>query len=325
MSQLYPLKFTPILKDKIWGGSKIATMQLSDEASEKTGEAWILSGMEDDETLVANGFLAENTINELLEIYMEELVGEKNYETFGNEFPLLYKVIDANDDLSIQVHPDDELSRERYGHNGKSEMWYIINAEKDAEIILGFNQEMNQPKFLKHIENTTVLDILAKQHVQAGDAYYIPSGCIHTIRKGVLLAEIQQTSDITYRVWDWNRTDENGDSRELHVEEALEAINYNARNDGATRSQGIINGTSSLIKTPYFHTNEIILTQGVEKNYTDLDSFVTLLCVKGQGTVVANDVSVEIKTGELVLIPASVNNVRIFPTNSIRILETYIL
>jgi len=325
MSALYPLKFTPILKDKIWGGSKIAKMQISDNATENTGEAWILSGVENDETPVSNGFLAENTINELVEIYMEDLVGEKIFETFGSEFPLLYKVIDANDDLSIQVHPNDELALKRHDCNGKSEMWYIMDAEKDAEIILGFNQDINQPKFLKNLENNTLLDILAQQKVQSGDAYYIPSGCIHAIRKGVLLAEIQQTSDITYRIWDWNRKDENGNSRELHVEEALEAINYNARNDGATRSQGIINGTSSLIKTPYFHTNEIILTQGVEKNYADLDSFVTLFCVKGQGTIVANDVSVEIKTGELVLIPANIDIARIFPTNSMRILETYIL
>ncbi|MCL2414840.1 MAG: class I mannose-6-phosphate isomerase [Bacteroidales bacterium] len=325
MSALYPLKFTPILKDKIWGGSKIAKMQISDDATENTGEAWILSGVENDETPVANGFLAENTVNELIEVYMEELVGEKNFEAFGNEFPLLYKVIDADDDLSIQVHPNDKLALKRHDCNGKSEMWYVMDAEKDAEIILGFNQDMNQPKFLKNLENNTILDILAQQKVQSGDAYYIPSGCIHAIRKGVLLAEIQQTSDITYRVWDWNRVDENGNSRELHVEEAFEAIDYNARNGGATRSQGIINGTSSLIKTPYFHTNEIILTQGVEKNYTDLDSFVTLFCVKGQGTIVANDVSVEIKTGELVLIPANIDIVRIFPTNSMRILETYIL
>jgi mannose-6-phosphate isomerase len=325
MSTLYPLKFKPLLKDKIWGGQKIAQLQISDDATEKTGEAWVLSGVEDDETVVENGFLAENSINELLEIYMAELLGEKNFETFGNEFPLLYKVIDANDDLSIQVHPNDELALKNHDCMGKSEMWYIMDAEKDAEIILGFNQEMNQQKFLKNLENSTVLDVLARQNVRQGDTYYIPSGCIHAIRKGVLLAEIQQTSDITYRVWDWNRIDENGNSRELHVNEALEALDYNARNDGATRSQGIINGTSSLIKTPHFQTNEIILTQGVEKNYTELDSFVTLFCVKGQGTVVANDVSVEIKTGEVILIPASVDTVRIFPTNSMRLLETYII
>ena len=153
MSQLYPLKFTPILKEKIWGGKKIAQMQISNEATEKTGEAWILSGIENEETPVCNGFLAENTINELIEIYMAELVGEKNFETFGNEFPLLYKVIDANDDLSIQVHPNDELALERHNGNGKSEMWYIIDAEKDAEIILGFNQDMNPTKFLKYSEN----------------------------------------------------------------------------------------------------------------------------------------------------------------------------
>jgi mannose-6-phosphate isomerase len=184
---------------------------------------------------------------------------------------------------------------------------------------------MNQQKFLKALKNNDFLDILAEQNVRIGDAYYIPSGCIHSIRKGVLLAEIQQTSDITYRVWDWNRTDENGVSRELHVEEALAALDYNARNDGATRSQGVINGTSSLVKTPHFHTNEIALTQGVEKNYTDLDSFVTLLCIKGQGTVVANNMEVEIKTGELIFIPANIKTVQILPTNSIRILETYIL
>ncbi|MDR1950950.1 MAG: class I mannose-6-phosphate isomerase [Bacteroidales bacterium] len=325
MSALYPLKFKPVLKNKIWGGKKIAQLQISDDATEKTGEAWILSGVENEETVVTNGFLAENTINELIEIYMAELVGEKNFETFGCEFPLLYKVIDANDDLSVQVHPNDELALERHDCSGKSEMWYIMDAEKNAEIILGFNQDMNQQKFKKNLENNTILDVLAQQKVHIGDAYYIPSGCIHAIRKGVLLAEIQQTSDITYRVWDWNRTDENGNNRELHVNEALEAINYNARNDGATRSQGIINGTSSLIKTPYFHTNEIMLTQGVEKNYTDLDAFVTLFCVKGQGTVVANNVTVEIKTGELVLIPASVDVVQIFPVNSLRLLETYIL
>ena len=325
MSTLYPLKFSPILKDKIWGGSKIARLQISDDATEKTGEAWVLSGVENNETTVVNGFLSENTVNELIEIYMAELVGEKNFETFGYEFPLLYKVIDANDDLSVQVHPNNELALERHNCNGKSEMWYIIDAEKSAEIIVGFNQEMSQPKFLKSLENQEISNVLSRQNVRSGDAYYIPSGCIHALCKGVLIAEIQQTSDITYRIWDWNRVDENGNPRELHVEEALEAIDYNARNDGATRSQGIINGTSSLIKTPYFHTNEIALTQGVEKNYADLDSFVTLFCVKGQGTIIANDASVEIKTGEVILIPASIETVRIFPTNSIRILETYIL
>jgi len=325
MSQLYPLKFIPILKDKIWGGEKIAQLQISDTATEKTGEAWILSGVENNETIVANGFLAENSINELIEIYMAELIGEKNFETFGTEFPLLYKVIDANDDLSIQVHPNDEIALERHDCSGKSEMWYIMNAEKNAKIIMGFNQDMNQPKFLKALENKAVLDILAEQNVRIGDAYYIPSGCIHSIRKGVLLAEIQQTSDITYRVWDWNRTDEQGNQRKLHVEEALETLDYNARNDGATRSQGIINGTSSLIKTPHFHTNEIALTQGVEKDYSDLDSFVTLLCVKGQGSVVANEISVEIKTGEIILIPATIEKIQIFPVNSMRLLETYII
>ncbi|MDR2907174.1 MAG: class I mannose-6-phosphate isomerase [Bacteroidales bacterium] len=325
MLQLYPLKFVPILKDKLWGGSKMAQLHIADDATDETGEAWILSGVDGDETVVANGFLADNTINELIEIYMEELVGEKNFELFETEFPLLYKLIDANADLSIQVHPDDDMALERHGCKGKSEMWYVMDASKDAEIILGFNQEMTQPKFLEHLDTKTLPDIMARQPVHVGDTYYIPAGTIHAIRKGVFLAEIQQTSDITYRVWDWDRLDENGQSRELHLDEALGAINYQARNDGATRAQALVNGTSSLVKSPYFHTNEIILTQAIEKNYADLDAFVTLFCVKGQGTIVANGESVDIKTGELVLIPANMNIVQIFPTNSIRLLETYIL
>ncbi len=325
MSVLYPLKFRPILKDKIWGGHQIANLHIAENASENTGEAWVLSGVKGNETLVANGFLKDNTVNELLEIYMEELVGEKNFETYGNEFPLLYKLIDANDDLSVQVHPNDELAEKRHNCYGKSEMWYVINHEKDAEIILGFNQETNRAKFLESLENKELLNILSRQPVHDGDAYYIPAGCIHAIRKGLLLAEIQQTSDITYRVWDWDRVDENGESRELHLEESLDAIDYNARNDGATRAQSIINGTSSLIKTPYFHTNEIILTQAVEKNYAEMDSFVTLFCVKGQCTIEANNISTEIKTGELVLIPASIDTVRIYPAGSTRLLETYVL
>lgn len=325
MQSLYPFKFSPILKDKIWGGGRISSLQISEHFSEKAGEAWLLSGVDGEETLVSNGFLADNTVNELIEVYMEEIVGEKNFQTFGNEFPLLYKLIDANDDLSIQVHPDDRLALERHGCHGKSEMWYILEHEKDAEIVLGFNQDMDRSKFLEALEKRMLLDRMSRQPVRTGDAYYIPAGCVHAIRKGVFLAEIQQTSDITYRIWDWNRVDAQGNGRELHLAEALDAINYNARNDGATRAQSIINGTSSLIKTPYFYTNEIILTQAVEKNYSDLESFVTLFCVKGQGTLVANQISVTIKSGEVVLIPACIQSVQFFPINSMRILETYIV
>ncbi|HER08916.1 MAG TPA: mannose-6-phosphate isomerase, partial [Bacteroides sp.] len=202
--KLYPLKFKPILKDKIWGGSRLREV-LGKEASDRAGESWEISGVSGDISVVENGFLAGNDLTELVEVYMGDLVGEHIYEQFGLEFPLLIKFIDANDFLSIQVHPGDELARERHNSFGKTEMWYIVEAEADGQLIAGFNREMDRDTYLEHLQRGTLKEIVNFERVKKGDIYYMPSGRIHAIGAGVLLAEIQQTSDVTYRIYDWDR------------------------------------------------------------------------------------------------------------------------
>ncbi|MBP5742670.1 MAG: class I mannose-6-phosphate isomerase, partial [Paludibacteraceae bacterium] len=224
---LYPLKFKPILKNRIWGGSKLGTlMNKAVKNDENIGESWELSGLEGNESVVENGYLAGNTINELVEVYLDELVGQKVYDTFGQSFPLLFKFIDANDKLSVQVHPDDDMAQELYGTNGKTEMWYIIDAEKDAELYIGFDGKVDAKQCEEHIKNGTLADVLTVHKVKKGDAYFIPAGTVHAIGKGIILAEIQQSSDITYRLFDYDRKDKDGNKRELHLENALNALHY---------------------------------------------------------------------------------------------------
>ncbi len=228
MNKLYPMKFTPLFRDKIWGGQKIkSVLDMNFGALPNCGEAWVLSGVGGNETVVANGFLEGNELNELVEIYMDDLVGGKVYEKYQNEFPILVKFIDANDYLSIQVHPDDALAQKRGIGNGKTEMWYIISADEGSELIAGFNKKMTQKTYLDHLESKRLKEILNVEKVSAGDVFFIPAGRVHALGPGILLAEIQQTSDTTYRIYDWDRLDDKGNSRQLHTAEALEAIDFN--------------------------------------------------------------------------------------------------
>ena len=237
MATLYPLKFTPVLKEKIWGGNKIETI-LKHKISplKNCGESWEISGIVDDESVVANGFLAENNLNELMEIYLTDLVGEKNYEKYGLGFPLLIKFIDAQDNLSVQVHPDDAFAQERYGQNGKTEMWHVIQADEGAGLYVGFNQKITAQQYLDAVEGGTLEEYLKFYPVKPGDTFMIPAGTVHAIGKGVLLAEIQQPSDITFRIYDWNRVDDQGNSRELHTEEAFDAIHSEKNLDPLLKS-----------------------------------------------------------------------------------------
>jgi len=225
MEGLYPLKFTPIYKDKIWGGNKIKSVLNKDFGGlPNCGESWELSGVDGNVSVVSNGYLAGNTLEELLEVYMGDLAGDEVYEHFGNEFPLLIKFIDANDDLSIQVHPNDEMAAERHNSYGKTEMWYVLQADKGSKLQSGFNQQVDQEKYLEKLEKTELTDILNFEEVTAGDVFFIPAGRVHAIGRGILLAEIQQTSDITYRIYDYDRRDDKGNPRELHTDLALDAI-----------------------------------------------------------------------------------------------------
>ena len=326
MNTLYPLKFLPIFKDKIWGGNKIHTeLNLNFAPLLNCGEAWMLSGVKGNISTVSDGFLKDNDLDELIEVYMGDLVGDKVYEKYENEFPLLIKFIDANDYLSLQVHPDDALAAKRNIGFGKSEMWYVLQADKNAELISGFNQKVDKETYLKHLENKTLKQILNFEQVNKGDVFYIPAGRIHALGPGILLAEIQQTSDTTYRVYDWDRIDENGKSRQLHVEDALDAINFNFESKYKTEYNSEQNRTVTLQNTPYFVTNQLNFNQNIEKNYEELDSFVIYICTEGNFEIVYLDNKVKVKKGEIILLPAEIKKVRLNPENKTNLLEIYII
>lgn len=327
-NQLYPLKFKPVLKDKIWGGTKIrSVLGIDFSPLPNCGEAWVLSGVDGNQTAIVNGFLAGNDLNELVEIYMGDLVGDAVYERFGDEFPILVKFIDAADYLSIQVHPDDELAAKRKIGYGKSEMWYIIDADPDSELISGFSRKVDRETYLTHLHNKTLRDILNVEKVQKGDVFYMPAGRVHALGPGTFLAEIQQTSDTTYRIYDWDRVDHEGKSRELHIEEALDAIDFNVYDDYKSKYKPNKNGSANLVTSPFFTTNLISLDKTLGKDYSELDSFVIYVCVAGSVTLVhdgTTEPQIALSQGEAVLIPAGIDRVDIIPSSPSEILEVYI-
>jgi len=322
---LYPLKFKPRFKDKIWGGNKMRTrLGMDFSPLPNCGELWALSGVPGNESVVVNGFLAGNSLNELLEIYMDDLVGEKAFKRDSKEFPLLVKIIDANDFLSIQVHPDDALAARRHLGNGKTEMWYILDAEPGAELITGFNRPVNRDIYLQHLKDKNLREILNVEKVTKGDLFFIPAGRIHALGPGILLAEIQQSSDTTYRIYDWDRVDEQGRERELHTEEALEAIDFGFSADYRTHYKARAGESSLLKECPWFSTHLLQLDRKTEKDYSALDSFVILLCIEGQAQCTAAGQTADVKAGEALLIPAMLDAAILEPHGACSFLEVYL-
>lgn len=325
MTELYPLKFKPILKERVWGGSRLATAYGKKAPGEKKiGESWELSGVQDDISRVANGFLEGNNLEEIVEVYMGDLVGEKIFEKFGREFPLLIKLIDANEDLSIQVHPPDELSRERHHAYGKTEMWYVLEADKDAKIYTGFRQEMTKEAFRRSMDKGDIADKLNVEKPEPGDVFFLPAGRVHAIGRGVVLAEVQQTSDITYRIWDWNRNGLDGKPRELHTELSVDAIDYKSYDSYKTRIEPVPDGTVNLVDCDYFTCNLIDLDRAMVKDYSLTDSFIIYLCTAGKAGIEWEEGKMEIAKGETILVPAIMDKIRIRPLSTARILEVYI-
>ena len=326
MEGLYPLKFTPIYKDKIWGGNKIKTILNKDFGDlPNCGESWELSGVEGNISVVSNGYLAGNSLEEMIEVYMGDLVGDQVFESFGMEFPLLIKFIDANDDLSIQVHPNDELAKERHNAFGKTEMWVVLQADPGSKLQAGFNQQVDKDEYLEKLENNELTDILNFEEVSPGDVYFIPAGRVHAIGKGILLAEIQQTSDITYRIYDYDRKDAQGKQRELHTDLALNAIDFTLFPEYKSHYQPILNESIELVKCKYFTTNTLEINKVVEKDYNQLDSFVIYICLEGILQIETELGSEAIHKGETILIPAVIESVRLIPiTPTVKLLEVTI-
>ena len=325
MNQLYPLKFKPIFKDKLWGGDKVNKLFGKNFSPlPNCGESWELSGVDENLSVVENGFLKNNNIKELIEVYMGDLVGEKVFEKFGLQFPILIKIIDSREWLSIQVHPDDTLAQKRHKENGKTEMWYVLDADKNAELISGFNKEINKDIYLDYFEKNKLTEILNFEKVSKGDVFYIPSGRIHALGPGVCLAEIQQTSDITYRIFDWNRLDTEGNPRQLHTKEAIDAIDYSYQKSYRTNYVLHDDNPSNLFKSPYFTTNLLSLNKTVARDYYGLDSFVILMCVEGSCNINYSEGFEKVVAGQTILIPAELHEINIEPQQSCKILEVYI-
>ena len=328
---LYPFKFRAQLFHKLWGGHTIAKWYDHVPADyENVGEAWVMSDIEKYPTEVANGSHEGDSLQDLLEVYMDELVGEKVYDVFGNHFPLLLKFIDAVDDLSIQVHPDDDYALENEHCPGKTEMWYVLPAESDSSVYLGWTQTMNSSLIHAAISDGSLARYLREYKVRAGDVAYIPSGTVHAMRRGTIVAEIQENSDITYRLYDYNRVGNDGKMRPLKLDKALEVMDYAPVEEAVvTHPEPVLNGAVNLKKTPFFTVNELNLTVPVQRDYAPLDSFVAYMCVEGACDVTALDSETEDKTaslrkGEAVLIPACLNDIVITPKDGCKLLEIYV-
>ncbi len=320
----YPIKFSPILKERIWGGTKLTNTFKKESDKINIGESWEISGVKGDLSMVTNGYLKGKSLKELIVTYKGNFVGNKVYQQFGDEFPVLIKFLDAKTPLSIQVHPNDELAKERHQSFGKNEMWYVMDVDKDSELIVGFNKEITKQEYVNTLEKGNILDILNTEKVNPGDTYYIPTGRVHAIGAGIVIAEIQQTSDITYRIYDYERTDVITEKpRELHTDLAIDAIDYGISDDYKTAYVLKENESSKLVHTPYFKTDIIQLTNPIIKDYSVLDSFVIYMCVAGSFTINCNNKSLKVNIGETILLPATVNLVKLISTQA-TILEVYL-
>ena len=325
MSINYPIKFKPILKETIWGGEKLMTV-LNKQSDEKNiGESWEISSVDRNISIVANGKLKGESLENLLIIYRDALVGKKVFNEFSYKFPLLIKYIDAKEALSIQLHPNDKLAKERHNSFGKTEMWYVMQADEGGDLIVGFIEDSNKEGYLEHLKNKSLLEILNVDKVQKGYVYFIPTGRVHAIGAGVMLAEIQQTSDVTYRIYDWDRKDTRGNYRKLHTELALDAIDYKAQEEYSTVYNKTLNKQSNIVDCQYFTTNIIPIKGEIKIDHSNKDSFVIYMCVKGEVAFHYGEDEIEtLSNGETVLIPAILNEFSISSTNDSELLEIYI-
>ena len=321
-NRLYPIKFQPILKDKIWGGQKLNKYFNKNSKSKNLGESWEISTVKNDISVVSNGELKGESLQELVDNYKSRLLGSKNWKHFGNKFPLLIKFIDAKRDLSIQLHPNDELARKRHNSFGKTEMWYVMQADVDANLIVGFNQKVNKEIYLKHLNEKSLTKILNFDKVKEGDTYFIEAGRIHAIGAGVLLAEIQQTSDVTYRVYDWDRVDDDGNERELHNDIAIDAFNFEMEDDFRIDYKIEKNTSNKMVECPFFKTNFIEVNSNLDIKNSN-DSFMIYMCVDGEVEISTKDSVDHISKGETILIPAEVENFKL-KSNYAKLLEVYI-
>lgn len=318
-----PIKFNPLLKSTLWGGNKIIPFKQLNSHAENIGESWEISGVPGNETIVKEGDFIGMRLNDVVRECRGQLVGEDNYRRFGDEFPLLIKFIDARQDLSIQVHPTDEVAHRQGKERGKTEMWYIMESDAGAKLYSGLKQQITPEEYKVMVENDTICDALAQYEVKEGDVFFLPAGRIHAIGAGCFLAEIQQTSDVTYRIYDYKRKDKDGNYRELHTKEAAESIDYHVEKNYRTHYTAQPNRGITLVKCPYFCTSVYDIDSPMTIDYSSLDSFVILIGMKGEGMLTDNEGNtVSLKAGETILLPATTRWVK--AEGRVKFLETYV-
>ncbi|WP_438989663.1 type I phosphomannose isomerase catalytic subunit [Polaribacter sp.] len=324
--KLYPIKFLPVFSYRLWGGEKLKTVLNKDYSETNIGESWEISDIKDSETLVKDGFLKGKTLNYLIEEFKGEFLGTKVFNQFGVKFPLLIKFIDAKKPLSVQVHPSNEIAKERHDSFGKNEMWYVMEADKDAELIVGFDEKFDKENLDTLVSDGSILEKMHHEKVAEGDTFYIPTGRVHAIGAGVLLAEIQQTSDITYRIFDYNRVDaRTGKLRDLHNDLAKDVIDFEPQKEYKTSYNRKTNFSNKLVHSPYFTSNILFIEGSIKKDYTDLDSFVIFICVDGDLALISKHKTYPLKKGETILLPAAVNTVELISkTKKSKLIEVYI-
>ena len=315
-------KFEPLLKQTLWGGDKIIPFKHLNTQMERVGESWEISGVKDNETIVANCPDKGKSMNQLVSEQKAKLVGEENYQRFGDEFPLLVKFIDASQDLSIQVHPNDETAHRLGKPHGKTEMWYTLESAPGAHLYNGLKKKITPEEYEQMVANDTIVDALARYEIKEGDVFYIPAGRIHAIGSGCFVTEIQETSDVTFRIYDYKRKDKDGNYRELHTKEAAQSIDYTVLPNYRAGYEPILNEGVQLVECPYFTTAVYDLTEPMLLDYSELDSFVILIAVKGEGTIKANGEEMTFKMGDTILLPATTNEVKI--EGEVKFLETYV-
>lgn len=320
---MQPIKFNPLLVQTLWGGEKIIPFKHLNSDLTQVGESWEISGVKGNETVVSEGEFKGKKLNELVDELKGKLVGEANYKRFGNDFPLLIKFIDARQELSIQVHPTDELAQKRGKLRGKTEMWYIMDSDENAKLRAGMKEKITPEQYKQMVEDDTITEAIAEYKVKEGDCFFLPAGRIHSIGTGCFLAEIQQTSDVTYRIYDFKRKDKDGNYRELHTEEAAECIDYNVEPNYRTEYTPVKNEGVALVECPYFTTAIYDLNEPMTLDYSELDSFVILIGLKGSGEITDNEGNTTtLCEGETILIPATTSEVKV--TGNIKFLETYV-
>ncbi len=318
--EYYPLQFEPILKERIWGGTKLKTFLNKPIVSNLTGESWEISTVDNGVSVVSNGVYKGEFLNDLIDSYPEEILGNTVYKIFGKQLPLLFKYLDAREDLSIQVHPNDTLAKQRHNSFGKTEMWYVMQADHDVQLIVGFKENSSPKEYLKNIESNTILSILDVQPVKQGDVFFIEAGTVHAIGAGTVIAEIQQTSDITYRLYDFDRKDVHGNKRELHLDLALDAINYQTV-DANIKYEKNENVSNKMVHCQYFTTNFIPLNGCVDV-HKNKESFTVYMCVDGTFDLLLDETSFHYQKGDTILIPAAMDHFQIAGKASL--LEIYI-